>query len=69
VKFKDLTKNLRVMAPLGNQMHRGVIVEPPEGHRRRNGTICGRSTPPVSTAEPYTEVTHITCEADRVELG
>jgi Spy/CpxP family protein refolding chaperone len=34
VNFKDLTKNIPVMTPLGQQLHRGTIVEPPEGHPR-----------------------------------
>jgi hypothetical protein len=69
VNFKDLTKNIRVMAPVEDQMYRGIIVEPPESHPRRNGMICVKFTPPVRAGEPYTEITHITCEADCVELG
>jgi hypothetical protein len=69
VNFKDLTTNIRVIAPLGDQMHRGIIVEPPEDHPRRNGTICVKFTPPVRAGEPYIEIIHITCEADGVELG
>ena len=57
------------MAPLADQMYRGIIVEPPEDHPRRNGTICVKFTPPVRAGEPHTEVTHITCEVDCVELG
>jgi len=69
VNFEDLTTNIRVMAPLGDQMHRGIIVERPADHPRPEGTICVKFTPPIRAAEPYTEVTHITCEADCVELG
>jgi hypothetical protein len=65
----NLTTNIRVMAPLGEGMHRGIIVEPPEDHPRRSGTICVKFTPPVKVGEPFTEVTHLTCEADCVELG
>jgi hypothetical protein len=61
VEFKNLTTNIRSDA-------RGIIVEPPEDPRR-NGTIYVKITPPVSTSEPYTEVTYVSCEADRVELG
>jgi hypothetical protein len=46
-----------------------MIVEPPEDHPRRNGTICVKFTPPVPLMEPYTLVSHLTCEADCVELG
>jgi hypothetical protein len=69
VNFKDLTKSIRVMAPLADRMYRGIIVEPPAGHVRRNGTICVKFTLPVKAGEPYTEIIHITCEADCVELG
>ena len=69
MNFDDPTKNIRVMAPLGGEMHRGVIVKPPEDHPRREGTICVKFTPPVQAMEPYTMVTHITCGADSVELG
>jgi hypothetical protein len=69
VNFGDLTTNIRVMVPLGDQMQRGIIVEPPADHPRREGTICVEFTPPVKAMEPYTMVTHITCEIDRVELG
>jgi hypothetical protein len=31
--------------------------------------ICVKCTPPVNYIEPYTIVTHINCEADRVGLG
>jgi hypothetical protein len=50
-------------------MHRGIIVDPPQDHPRRNGTICVKFTPSVKVGEPLTEVTHLTCEADGVELG
>jgi len=69
VNFKELTTYIRVMALLGQQMHRGIIVEPLEGHPRRNGMICVKFTPPVRAGEPHTEITQITCEADCVELG
>jgi hypothetical protein len=69
VNFKDLTTNIRVMAPLADRMHRGIIVETPEGHPRGNGMICVKFTPPVTAGEPYTEITHITCEADCLEMG
>ena len=69
MNFADLTTNIRVMAPLADRMHRGIIVEPPEGHPRRNGTVCVKFTPPVKVIEQYTEVTHLTCKVDCVELG
>jgi hypothetical protein len=69
VNFKDLTTNIRVKAPLGDRMHRGVIVESPEDHPRRNGMIRVKFTPPIIAGEPYTEITHLTCEADCVEVG
>lgn len=69
MNFEDLTKNIRVMAPLGGQMHRGIIVDPPKDHPRRNGTICVKFAPPVQVGEPYTEVTYMTCEADCVTVG
>jgi hypothetical protein len=69
VNFEDLTKIIRVMVSPGDQMHRGIIVEPLEDHPRRNGMIRVKFTPPARAGEPYTEITHITCEADCVELG
>jgi hypothetical protein len=67
--FTDLTTNIRVMAPLGDQMHRGIIVEPPADHPRREGMIYVEFTPPVKAMGSYTMVTHITCETDCIELG
>jgi hypothetical protein len=69
VNFKDLTKNTRVVAPLGDQMHRGIIVEPPDDHPQRNCMIGAKFTPPVRAGKPNTAVTHITFEADCVALG
>jgi hypothetical protein len=69
VNFNDLTKNIRVMAPFGNHVQRGIIVEPPEGHPRQNGMIRARLTPPTTAREPYIEITRITREADCLESG
>jgi hypothetical protein len=69
VNFKYLAKNMRVMGPLGDQRHRGVIVEPPEGRPRRGGMIRVEFTPAVRAGEPYTAIAHLTREADSVQLG
>jgi hypothetical protein len=69
VNFADLTRNIRVMAPLGDQMHRGIVVEPSDDRPRRNGMVCVKFSPPIEVTEAGTEVTHVTCEIDCVELG
>jgi hypothetical protein len=69
VNFADLTKDIRVMAPLGDQMHRGIVVEPPADHPWRTGMICVKFTPPVKATEADTVVTYVTCDVERVELG
>jgi hypothetical protein len=43
VNFKDLTSNIQVMAPRGDQSHKGIVVEPPADQPQRNGMIRGNS--------------------------
>ena len=50
MNFKDLTTNIRVMAPLADRMHKGIVVEPPDDHSQRDGMVCVKFTPPVRAA-------------------
>jgi hypothetical protein len=65
---KNLPINTRVMAPLGDVLHRGVIAEPQTDHPRREGMICVKFTPPV-TIEPSGSIDYITCPVSNVTLG
>ena len=67
--IKDLPVNTRVMAPLGDVLHRGVIAQPRANQRGGEGMICVKFTPPVKTMKPYDSIDYITCPADRVTLG
>jgi hypothetical protein len=66
VMANDLPIGVRVMAPVGDVLHRGVVAEPPADHPQDGGTVCVKFTPPVKTAEPFESVDYITCPADRV---
>ena len=61
--------NTQVMAPLGDVLHRGIVVEPPSDEPLAAGMICIAFTPPVTTIEPYSSIDFITCPVSRVTLG
>jgi hypothetical protein len=63
----DIPINAPVMAPLGDVVHPGVVVEP-EGEPQP-GMVRVKLTPPVITMEPFNSIDYITCPADRVTLG
>jgi hypothetical protein len=67
--IEDLAIFARVMAPLGGEMHKGIIVEPQVGHPKREGMVCVEFTPTVKTMKPYDSVTHVSCEAHSVVVG
>jgi hypothetical protein len=69
VDFTQFVTDIRVMAPLAGEMHRGIVVATPDDHPRREGLVCVEFTPPVKAGEPFTEITHITCEVECLELG
>jgi hypothetical protein len=60
--------NTRVMAPLGDVLHRGVVVQPQEGDALDNGIVRVEFTPPVPI-EPSGSIIYITCPAKDVTPG
>ena len=68
-KANDLPAGARVMAPVGDVLHRGVIAESPADHPQGEGMVCVKFTPPVKTAEPFASIDYITCPVDRVTAG
>jgi hypothetical protein len=67
--IEDLTTNTRVMAPLGDVLHKGIIVEPSTDAPGGEGWVCVEFTPPVMTMKPYASIDHIDCPASNVILG
>jgi hypothetical protein len=65
----ELTINARVMAPLGDVLHRGIIVELQADHPGGEGMICVAFTPPVKTITPFDSIDAVTCPASSVTLG
>jgi hypothetical protein len=59
--------NTRVMAPLGDVLHRGIVVAPQEPIAA--GMICVAFTPPVTMEEPYSSIDFIICPANRLTFG
>ena len=68
-KANDLPVGVRVMAPVGDVLHRGVIAESPADHPQGKDMVCVKFTPPVKTAEPFTSIDYITCPVNRVTAG
>jgi hypothetical protein len=64
----NLSINTPVMAPLGDVLRRGVIVEAQEDHPKSEGMVRVKFTPPV-TIEPSGSIDYITCPVDRVTPG
>ena len=67
--FKELTANTRVMAPLGDVLHRGIVVKPHADDPLGEDMICVEFTPPVETTGPYNSIDYISCPASSVTLG
>jgi hypothetical protein len=67
--IKDLPMNTRVMAPLGDVLHRGIVAAPRADHPLSEGMICVAFTLPVTTMKPYASIDYITCPANRVTPG
>ena len=67
--FKELPANTRVMAPLGDILHRGIVVEADADNPLTEGMICVEFTPPVETTGPYNSIDYISCPASSVTLG
>ena len=68
-KANDLPAGARVMAPVGDVLHTGVIAESPADHPQGEGMVCVKFIPPVKTAEPFASIDYITCPVDRVTAG
>jgi hypothetical protein len=66
---RNIPINTQVMAPLGDVLHRGVVVEAPGDQPLAEGMICIAFTPPVTTKEPYSSIEFITCPVSRLTLG
>jgi hypothetical protein len=68
-KPDTLAIDTRVMAPVGDVLHRGVIAKPRPGQSLDEGTVFVRFTPPVPAAEPFNAIDFVTCPVSRVTLG
>jgi hypothetical protein len=69
VNVEDLSINTRVMAPIGDVLHRGIIAEPRADHPLGEGMIYVKFPPPVETMKPFDSIDYITCAANSVTLG
>jgi hypothetical protein len=67
--IEALPINTRVMAPLGDVLYRGIIVEPPADHPPAEGMVWIKFTPPVTAEKPYDSIDTIVYPADRVTPG
>ena len=64
---KGLPINTRVMAPLGDVLHRGIVAE--ADHPLGEGMVCVEFTPRVKTVRPRGSIDYITCPASSVTIG
>ena len=67
-KAAPLPHGALVMAPLGDVLYRGIVVEPRADHASRAGLICVQFTPPVAI-EPSGSINYITWPASDVTQG
>jgi hypothetical protein len=56
------------MAPLGDVLYRGIVVEPEEGNAQGEGMVRVRFTPPIAI-EPSGTINYIICPANDVTIG
>jgi hypothetical protein len=56
------------MAPLGDVLYRGIVVEPEEGNALGEGMVRVQFTPPIAI-EPSGTIDYITCPAIDVTMG
>ena len=59
----------KVMAPIGEVLHRGVVVEPPADQHLTDGFVCVQFRPPVAAAEPFTAIESVICPLSRLAPG
>jgi hypothetical protein len=67
--LNDLSKNTRVIAPLGDVLYPGTVVEPLADQPLDEGMIRIELTPRVKTVPPCDSITFIFCPLDRVTVG
>jgi hypothetical protein len=60
--------NTQVMAPLGDVLYRGIVVEPDGAHSLGKGMVRIQFTPPIAI-EPSGTIDYITCPAKDVTRG
>ncbi len=67
---KGLPINAHVMAPLGDVLHRGVVVEPRPDHPQGEGMVCVELTPPVKNRATNRSVwrRHLSGESGDVKM-
>jgi hypothetical protein len=65
---EDLPPNTHVMVPLGDVLHRGIIVKPTKDHSLGKGMIRVKFTPSVPI-EPSGSIDYMTRPARNVTLG
>ena len=58
----------RVMAPLGDVLHRGIVVQPREEDLLSDSMVCVEFTPPIPI-EPAGNIIYITCPTKGVTFG
>jgi hypothetical protein len=58
----------RVMAPLGDVLHRGIVVQARDEDALSDGMVCVEFTPPIPI-EPAGSIIYITCPTKDVTLG
>ena len=63
-----LPVNTQVMAPLGDVLYRGIVVEPEDGHSQGKGMVRIQFTPPIAI-EPSGSIDYITCPVKDVTPG
>lgn len=68
-KMAPLHMGAKVMAPIGDVLYPGIVVQPPDRCPLDNGMVCVRLTPPLQTKGPLTSIDFVTCPVDRVTLG
>jgi hypothetical protein len=63
-----LPVDTEVMAPLGDVLYRGVVVEAENDHPLGDGMVCVKFVPPIAI-EPSGVISFITCPVSDVTPG
>jgi hypothetical protein len=61
--------NTRVMAPLGNVLHKGIVAAARADQPLDEGMVCIEFIPPVKAMPPYASIDYMTCAVSSVMLG